>query len=283
MKIRVFVIGGARARPDIVFTRDYQVSHQAETPTADTLVAAFDRCREQILSALEEDLGRCYRKVWMQTLAQPSHVEPRWPVVPAILGVVFVLTLLPARVRLLPFWTPYAVGIALLVPIAGVWLSGGAARWLRIERATTLVLSVFAEGVTFTTLLYLIVAMRNRPEDFSGRQLLTSSAGAWITSVLVFALVDWRIDQGGPESRASDAGRRPDWLFPQTGVPESVMPEWRPTFVGERWTSVGRCFLQSSANPFSYVTPDAFERYYIDEWWTWRRDLRRSAPLPFQD
>ena len=61
-------------------------------------------------------------------------------------AVLFVLTLLPARVRLLPSWTPYAFGIALLVPIAGVWLSGADARWLRIERATTLVFSLLVGG-----------------------------------------------------------------------------------------------------------------------------------------
>ncbi len=167
----------------------------------------------------------------MTALAQPLRVEPRWPVVLAILGVLFVLTLLPARVRLLPAWTPYALGIALLVPIAGVWLSGADARWLRVERRTTLVFSLLAEAVTFTTLMYLVAAMLNRPEEFSGRQLLTSSVGAWITNVLVFALVDWQIDRGGPEARLSDAGAKPDWLFPQTGVPELVAPAWRPTFI----------------------------------------------------
>ena len=167
----------------------------------------------------------------MKELAQSIRHEPRWPVVLAILGVLFVLTLLPARIRLLPAWTLYALGIAMLVPIAGVWLSSADARWLRVERATTLVLSLLAEAVTFTTLLYLVVAMLNRPEDFSGRQLLTSSIGAWVTNVLVFSLVDWQIDRGGPEARINDARTRPDWLFPQVGVPELVPPQWRPTYV----------------------------------------------------
>ena len=167
----------------------------------------------------------------MRASAQPGRVEPRWPVILAILGVLLVLTLVPARVRLLPAWTPYALGIALLVPIAGVSLSGGAARWLRVERATTLVFSLLAEVIIFVTLLYLVVAMLNRPEDFSGRQLLTSSIGAWATNVLVFALVDWQIDRGGPEARANGVGTKPDWLFPQMGVPELVTPAWRPTFI----------------------------------------------------
>jgi ABC-type uncharacterized transport system auxiliary subunit len=58
MQVRVFLIAGTRAEPQVVFTRDYQASRQAQAPTADALVAAFDRCLEQILSALEEDLGK---------------------------------------------------------------------------------------------------------------------------------------------------------------------------------------------------------------------------------
>jgi hypothetical protein len=104
-------------------------------------------------------------------------------------------------------------------------------RWLRVERTTTLVFSVLAEAVTLTTLLYLMVEMLNRPADFSGRQLLTSSIGAWITNVLAFSLVYWQIDRGGPEAWANDAGTKPDWLFPQTGVPEEAPPDWRPTYV----------------------------------------------------
>ena len=167
----------------------------------------------------------------MTEVFQPIRIEPRWPVVLATLAVLCVLTLLPARIRLFPSWFPYAIGMGLLLPMVGVWLSGAQARWLRVERTTTLVFSVLAEAVTLTTVLYLIFKMLNRPEDFSGRQLLTSSIGAWGTNVLAFSLVYWRIDRGGPEARAGDAGTKPDWLFPQTGVPEEAPSDWRPTYI----------------------------------------------------
>jgi len=167
----------------------------------------------------------------VQEPAQPIRHEPRWPVVLAVLAVLLVLTLLPARIRLFPSWFAYAIGIGLLLPMVGVWLSGAQTRWLRIERTTTLVFSVLAEATTLTTVLYLVVEMLNRPADFSGRQLLTSSIGAWITNVLASSLVYWRIDRGGPEARANNASTKPDWLFPQTGVPEEAPPDWRPTYV----------------------------------------------------
>ncbi len=57
MQIRVFVIANKGSRPQIVFSRDYQASHRAEGQTADALVTALNRCLEQVLSELEEDLG----------------------------------------------------------------------------------------------------------------------------------------------------------------------------------------------------------------------------------
>jgi cholesterol transport system auxiliary component len=58
MQIRLFLIAIQSSPPQIVLTRDYQAAQEAQAPTADALVAAFDRCLEQILSALEEDLAK---------------------------------------------------------------------------------------------------------------------------------------------------------------------------------------------------------------------------------
>jgi len=58
MEIRFFLIAIQSSPPQVVLTRDYQASQEAQAPTAGALVAAFDRCLEQILAALEEDLGK---------------------------------------------------------------------------------------------------------------------------------------------------------------------------------------------------------------------------------
>jgi hypothetical protein len=182
---------------------------------------------------------------------RPARVEPRWPAVLAVLAVLVLLAMLPARVRLLPPWGPYVVGIALLGPMSGVWLSRGDPRWLRTERVLTLVFSLLAEAVNFLTLSYLIVRMLGSPADLSGRQLLMSSVGAWVTNVLVFSIAYWQIDRGGPEDRANDTGPRPDWLFPQTGVPDEAPPGWRPTFVDYLYLS----FTTATAFSTTEVAP----------------------------
>jgi hypothetical protein len=167
----------------------------------------------------------------MKEPAQAPRIEPRWPVALAILAVLFVLAVLPERIRLFPIWLPYVVGIAVLVPMAAVALTAGKASWLRVERTITLLFFVVAGVGTLANLVNLIGAMVRRPAEIGGMQLLTSSIGVWVTNVLMFSLLYWQIDRGGPGARANKASTKPDWLFPQTGAGKDVPPDWRPTFV----------------------------------------------------
>jgi hypothetical protein len=163
--------------------------------------------------------------------SQSIRIEPRWPVILAILAAILMVVLLPERVVLFPAWFPYVIGIALILPMAAVGLSAEKARWLRVER-TIMLLFIVAMGVgTLANLASLIGAMVRRSGEVGGLQLLASSIVVWVSNVLIFSLLYWRIDRGGPEARANNAGTRPDWLFPQAGAPEDAPPDWRPTFV----------------------------------------------------
>jgi hypothetical protein len=167
-------------------------------------------------------------------MKEPVHerrIEPRWPVALTVLAVVCLLAVLPGRVRLIPIWLSYVVAIAVIAPMAAVVLTAAKARWLRIERMTTLLFFVVVGVGTLTGLAYLIHAMVRRSEEISGLQLLTSSIAFWVTNVLMFSLLYWQIDRGGPEARLNNASANPDWLFPQTGAAEDVPPDWQPTFV----------------------------------------------------
>jgi len=167
----------------------------------------------------------------MKEQSQSIRIEPRWPVVLAILAAILMVVLLPERVVLFPVWFPYVIGIALILPMVAVGLSAEKARWLRVER-TIMLLFIVAMGVgTLANLASLIRAMVRRSGEVGGLQLLASSIVVWVSNVLIFSLLYWRIDRGGPEARANNAGTRPDWLFPQAGAPEDAPPDWRPTFV----------------------------------------------------
>lgn len=157
-------------------------------------------------------------------------IEPRWPVALTILVVLVLLTVLPDRIRVFPVWLHYGLGIAILGAIALVPLTGGKPRSLRFERWITLLFCLIVGAGMLVGLRHLIVEMFDPSGDLDGLELFTSSVAVWVIGILIFALVYWQSDRGGPEVRLSDRRRSPDWLFPQADL-DDVLPHWHPTFV----------------------------------------------------
>jgi hypothetical protein len=161
-----------------------------------------------------------------------TRVEPRWPVVLAVLAVVALLGLLPGRIALAPTWTPFLLGLFLLTPMVAVMWTGARGRWIRVERVVTLIFCVVSGAATMANLGNLIHAMLLRSVQFAGLQLFATSVSAWVTNILTFALIYWQMDRGGPEARLNGTSRFPDWLFPQASAPAEDVPRgWTPAFV----------------------------------------------------
>jgi len=194
----------------------------------------------------------------LQTRSEAHHFEPRWPVALAILVVIILFAALPQRIRLLPASVTYVVGFAVLIPIVAVGLTAAKPPWLRIERAVTFIFVVFSGGVTLANLANLIEAMLYRSTEVGGLPLLATSVAVWVSNALIFSLLYWQIDRGGPEARISGgASTRPDWLFPQEGAPTADVPQgWEPTFVDYLYLgySTATAFSTTDAMP---LTPRA--------------------------
>jgi hypothetical protein len=168
----------------------------------------------------------------LETPARRAPREPRWPVMLTIAMVILLLEALPRRLTLFPGWVPWAIGCAVLVPIALVALTPLPARWLALERVVTYAFSLTITAVTIANLGNLVSAMVSNERVVGGLQLLASSIGVWTVNVLAFSLLYWQVDRGGPGLRGADGGPQPDWLFPQTGAPaEEAPPGWRPIYV----------------------------------------------------
>ena len=60
--------------------------------------------------------------------------------------------------------------------------------------------------------------------------LLTSGALVWLGNALVFSLLYWEFDSGGPLARYRREHAYPDLLFTQQASPEFAPPGWRPQF-----------------------------------------------------
>jgi len=170
---------------------------------------------------------------------QPSPtrtIEPRWPVALTIGVVLVLLTVLPDRIRVVPVWVSYLPGIAILGAIALVPFTGGKPRSLRFERWITLLFCLFVGTGTLVGLRHLLFEMFSPSGDLDGLELFTSSVAVWVIGMLIFALLYWQGDRGGPEARRRDRATRPDWLFPQADL-DDILPHWQPTFVDYRFLS----------------------------------------------
>jgi uncharacterized membrane protein len=73
-----------------------------------------------------------------------------------------------------------------------------------------------------------------------GKTLLGAAAGVWLTNVVVFALLYWELDRGGPLGRvgARPAPDHPDLQFPQDAAPDTAEQGWRPAYVDYLFVSV---------------------------------------------
>lgn len=158
----------------------------------------------------------------MNKQAPVLSVESRWPVILTVLTVMGLVALLPDRISLLPDWLPIVLGTVVVIPMLFVSLAGAKARWLRIESVILWVFCLTAGIGNLVSLSYLIDEIVDPSRKLDGLQLFTSSIAVWATNVLTFSLLYWQIDRNRTPS---------DWLFPQTDLPDHVMPNWRPKFI----------------------------------------------------
>jgi uncharacterized membrane protein len=159
------------------------------------------------------------------------HFESRWPVVLTLVLVLILLVALPERIRVFPDWVPYLTTSIITSVITIVPLSRGHRRWRKVERSMVFLFSIFVGIGNLVSLIYLLEEMISGSSELDGLKLFTSSIALWITNVLVFSLLYWQIDRDGPEARVNNLNIEPDWFFPQSDLPEGMMPGWQPTFV----------------------------------------------------
>ena len=131
----------------------------------------------------------------------------------------------------MPVWVSRLASLAALVPMAVVALTTANTRWLRIEHTMIMLSSVAYIANTVVELADMIGIITLHSPESRSILLLSSSVAIWVTNVLTFSLLYWQIDRGGPYAWASKLRVKPDWLFPQTAIPEDVPPDWRPFFL----------------------------------------------------
>jgi hypothetical protein len=166
--------------------------------------------------------------------AEVVFVESRWPialVVAAFIAISISLRIIePDRESLGPSWLVPAIEIAMLVALVAADPArvSRRARWLR-RLSIALIVSLAVVAVLSTGILIADLISGGAVTE-SAAPLLASGAVIWLGNALVFALLYWQFDSGGPLARYGREREYPDLAFTQQMSPELAPPGWRPAF-----------------------------------------------------
>ena len=200
----------------------------------------------------------------MSTTERAARAEHRWPAVVALLVAVVLYALLPSS--FLPWlrYTAVAIAALMFIPLIAV-------NPLRFQRQTkwSRRLSVgqvlFLAAANQVALVQLVYALVHAGKD-DGPSLLLAAAQVWITNVIVFALIYWEMDRGGPVTR-TQAKRseipQADFRFPQdedhdavaeVAVRSSNKSDWTASYVDYLYFSASNsmAFSPTDTMPLSH-------------------------------
>jgi hypothetical protein len=161
--------------------------------------------------------------------------EPRWPIALALASFIVVTVVLrvvePHREALGPDWLVPGIEIALLVALIAANPAHvvGRAAWLRPISITLIGLLAVVAMVANVVLITDLV--RGSKVTESAASLLASGALIWLGNALIFGLLYWELDSGGPLARYRRERSYPDFAFSQQLNPELAPAGWRPRYV----------------------------------------------------
>jgi hypothetical protein len=158
--------------------------------------------------------------------------EHWWPIAAAVVAVVLLHLVLPARYRVPPVWLFPAIVLVLVAALV-IGDPGRIDRqkaWLRVT--TSAVIAVITLANLFAA-VRLVVDILTNNKLFANQPggLLAAGAVVWATNVVAFGLWYWDLDRGGAAARAHNPYRNPAFVFPEMQHAEYVPATWVPRFV----------------------------------------------------
>jgi hypothetical protein len=148
-----------------------------------------------------------------------------------VVAAIVLTILLPAEIRLGPWWLlPLIEGGLLVAVIAGdpvrISRRSGLLRWISIA-----LVFVLAFGTLWATGQLIDDLIHGGPETNSASGLLEAGSVVWVSNNIAFALLYWELDGGGAAARAHHLPNHLDLAFPQQLNPRIAPPNWRPRFI----------------------------------------------------
>jgi hypothetical protein len=170
------------------------------------------------------------REVETRGLGAAEHLgrdDPLWPGQLATLVAFLLYLALPEQLTLGPGWPLPAAELAVLAALVIAARGGREARRRRAAAIALVLVAVLADLIALGFLVhYLVEGGHARGADLIGGGVII-----WSTNLLLFAVLCWELDRGGP---VRPGGERvpvaPDFLFPQMTDERYAAPGWKPGF-----------------------------------------------------
>lgn len=156
--------------------------------------------------------------------------EVRWASSAAVLAVMAIQLLLPARIAVHPQLLMPTVEFGLLACLVAL-NPHRIERRSRLYRGLGLALTLAIGGANAYSAGRLVHGLVEGTEHGAAGTLLLTGGAIWLTNVVIFGLGYWELDRGGPAARAYGERDVPDFLFVQMQSPELAPPHWEPAFL----------------------------------------------------
>ena len=164
---------------------------------------------------------------WKRVTAT-EDLEYRWPATAAVLVAIGLQLLLPDPVVPESRYILPGLELGLLVGL----VSQDPIRISKHSRRVRIAGLALTGAIGIANSWSVVLLVRSILGGMSGGagSLLLTGAAIYLTNIIVFALLYWELDRGGPGARAHGERALPDFLFPQMQSPDLAPPQWEPHF-----------------------------------------------------
>ncbi len=127
-----------------------------------------------------------------------ERVASRYGAVLVAVAIVALITLLPERYHIMPTWLGYLATAVMVAPLLVVSLTKRTGTW---ERFAEFVAAGGALTFNLSNLLIVSYDLVENPNKLQPVPLFYTSVAIWCGNVLIFTLIYWLVDRGGPDAR----------------------------------------------------------------------------------
>ncbi len=159
------------------------------------------------------------------------QVAPRFGAMLIILALVGMIALLPSRYHLVPDSFGYTAMSLMLLATFLVWITQGRPLLRRLGLLCEFAAVATALALNSANLVVTAYDLVENPGKLQAVPLFYTSIGIWVGNLLIFTLIYWLVDGGGPDARLNHENPYPDFEFPAMDENASVRPNWQPCIV----------------------------------------------------